>query len=1004
MFVKKLFALSILIVMLLLPFKASIASPIIQDVLTQSIDPVNQSLPSDATSTGTAPDNDLTGSGIGSLAGSNVIFDPTAGGDTCYVPGTTQTLCFKSESYTTDYEYVYNNWIKFPTDWAVSNVYVQGTPVCDNGGSWGTFGWSFQTSPYEVNIAHARYQLTTDHCVATYCFEVTPAGTSNPAQMSWFFDGDGYGSIPHNPCSNDGYTPADQNACDEMVNPLAAVSLCSVTPEVILTPAEIVTSGCHGVSQFHILTIENQTGGTATFNITYEKNFTGEIYGPEQITLADGATTNFDVVLEPHTCAEDGDYIATITASDGTYSDQSTIQYAIFSELNEWQQITSNPVPLMDNVVAAHNDKVWSITGYGATADVSYYDPILDTWTVVPSSAPPFGINYARSGCQVGNEVFVYGDAATAGFTGLWSYNMDSNTWTAETPGGTPPPHAGIWSPSWVADSETGLCYMTGGATTPGGGNLATTFVYDAVANAWLTPLPNFTNTRDFHAAFLFVRPSDTHKLLCVAGGADPLTIGYISTQCYDFTTAAWNAENADLGALPATWWGMGYAQRPGQLWFVGGVNAAGALNNQTAYYDIDSGTWMLMGPLPSGAFYRTAAVNLNDTIYHVGGSTGSFYYSGLSDVLLDIPCPACVIPGFSKQATPEAMPGENIHYTITMDSLPSEVAFMLDPLPESVEYVPGSLVVDPDVGIYGYDPGTHTIYWSNGIVKQNIVGWSPAEKTGGLTSTAIITQGGQPDHLDQSSKPDHELTSVLWDQPLSTVNQAAYVNQEFPDYPTSSSFLADDFVADVPWMIDAIFVPGDGWNGFSTLLNATALTFMIYEDAGGVPAGDPSGGGAPPIWALTILPTDPHITITNGYSGYPSNTLLTLDSPMPIPAGHYWLIFYPTLNFTNFGQHGRQPADTTNGLTAQFINPGGAFGYGTVWQPWTILGPVQTDMAFRIEGTALTTLHIDFDATVKAFRQTIFNIAFLHYGDIIVDVSAPTFTGYGIYVPIIMK
>jgi hypothetical protein len=35
---------------------------------------------------------------------------------------------------------------------------------------------------------------------------------------------------------------------------------------------------------------------------------------------------------------------------------------------------------------------------------------------------------------------------------------------------------------------------------------------------------------------------------------------------------------------------------------------------------------------LESGMFYRTAAVTLNGTIYHIGGSTGGFSPSGLSD------------------------------------------------------------------------------------------------------------------------------------------------------------------------------------------------------------------------------------------------------------------------------------------------------------------------------------------------------------------------------------
>jgi len=192
----------------------------------------------------------------------------------------------------------------------------------------------------------------------------------------------------------------------------------------------------------------------------------------------------------------------------------------------------------------------------------------------------------------------------------------------------------------------------------------------------------------------------------------------------------------------------------------------------------------------------------------------------------------------------------------------------------------------------------------------------------------------------------------VLWDQPLSTVNQNAYVNQSFGDFPTYSSFLADDFHNIDPWIIEAIYVPGDGWNGFTTLMNATSLTWQIYADNAGVPDGDPSGAGNSPVWSITLPPTDPQVTITpRTPGGMPSNVLLTLATPGMAPPGDWWLVFYPQMDFA-FGQYGRQPADTTNGYFGQFVNPGGGFGYGSVWQSWTVLGVTQQDIAFRIEGT----------------------------------------------------
>ncbi len=198
----------------------------------------------------------------------------------------------------------------------------------------------------------------------------------------------------------------------------------------------------------------------------------------------------------------------------------------------------------------------------------------------------------------------------------------------------------------------------------------------------------------------------------------------------------------------------------------------------------------------------------------------------------------------------------------------------------------------------------------------------------------------------------------VLWDQPLSTANQAAYVDQEFPDFASYSSFLADDFTNAESWLVTGLFVPGDGWAGFTTLMHATALTWQFYADCGGVPCGDPAGGGAAPVWNLTLPPDHPRVTISAGTpGGMPSNVHLELPLPGVLPPGTWWLVFFPTMEYAPFGQYGRQAADTTNGHTAQFINPGGGFGLGTDWQNWTVLGPTQQDIAFRIEGVPVPPL-----------------------------------------------
>lgn len=171
-------------------------------------------------------------------------------------------------------------------------------------------------------------------------------------------------------------------------------------------------------------------------------------------------------------------------------------------------------------------------------------------------------------------------------------------------------------------------------------------------------------------------------------------------------------------------------------------------------------------------------------------------------------------------------------------------------------------------------------------------------------------------------------LTCNLWNQPQSSVNPNPYADQDFETlYDDLDIFLADDFTTNKkPWRIDTIFVPGALWNATgATLANATTLHFEIYRNSGGKPNGDPRGGGIAPFWALAVPPTDSRITIetvaidsivTQG------NVTLTLASPIMLPSGTYWFVFYPELDFGTSGQYGRFTADTTNLFPAQVINP----------------------------------------------------------------------------------
>jgi hypothetical protein len=177
-----------------------------------------------------------------SLGGSFVTFDPAGGGSACWTPATSQVLCFRSESFTDDYEYVENLWMLFPSDWAVSDVSVSGSPSCNSGGI-GSFAWSFHTPSYEINIDQQRTMGFTDHCTVVYCVDVVTGAGSGDALVSWYWFGDDYGSAPHFPCSDDGYTPSGQSACDESLLPQASIPDCSTLGELQGTIADPLTGG-----------------------------------------------------------------------------------------------------------------------------------------------------------------------------------------------------------------------------------------------------------------------------------------------------------------------------------------------------------------------------------------------------------------------------------------------------------------------------------------------------------------------------------------------------------------------------------------------------------------------------------------------------------------------------------------------------------------------------------------------------------------------------------------
>jgi subtilisin family serine protease len=204
----------------------------------------------------------------------------------------------------------------------------------------------------------------------------------------------------------------------------------------------------------------------------------------------------------------------------------------------------------------------------------------------------------------------------------------------------------------------------------------------------------------------------------------------------------------------------------------------------------------------------------------------------------------------------------------------------------------------------------------------------------------------------------------VLWNQPLSTANTDVYANQDFvdPGDDNNDIFIADDFANTRPWRITAIFLPGNTYDTGCDLTCADKLNFLIYNDDSGVPDGHPDGGlgggGNPPVWSVSLAPTDSQVTLSKGTGGWSSNVTLNLNTPVLLLPGTYWLVFYPRMKSPASGccKYGRHVSDTTNGHVAKVINPGGGSGFPTTWtsvQDGSTWGLTQQDLAFRLHGSA---------------------------------------------------
>jgi len=303
-----------------------------------------------------------------------------------------------------------------------------------------------------------------------------------------------------------------------------------------------------------------------------------------------------------------------------------------------WENRAATPFASMDNVFIEYNGMGYLVGGYGAYGQVGIYDPVNDSWTTGATEPAP-QIQYPVDGCfgfnENGDPVIVIFNDTYSGASTWHRYNIATNSWDQ-----VPVPSGFPTNGLWAADIESiwrwtgrNVCYISGGATTPGGGNQSTLYEYHPDTNT-VVNLGNFTLHPagfDFHASW-FVPWIGSQGAICVGGGVDAAAVVFPDTQCYDLGAGAFNAPNADLGPMLEGVWGTAdgvlYENGDYQLWVADGADAGFNLWPRSMYYSRNDGQWHY-GPNPLYGVYRVEGDNVGDgngcDFYVVTGSAGGF-------------------------------------------------------------------------------------------------------------------------------------------------------------------------------------------------------------------------------------------------------------------------------------------------------------------------------------------------------------------------------------------
>lgn len=242
----------------------------------------------------------------------------------------------------------------------------------------------------------------------------------------------------------------------------------------------------------------------------------------------------------------------------------------------------------------------------------------------------------------------------------------------------------------------------------------------------------------------------------------------------------------------------------------------------------------------------------------------------------------------------------------------------------------------------------TVTVSGTSGGSGQPDIGTLPAAITadadsgGDVVTRTLVIANNDNGALDWAHVTAQTVGS-LWAQPAD--GTAGILSSESTSQD-GGVYTANDFHLAARTLLTAIRTPGI--DAGAVLAEQSAITWAIYPDLAGKPAGNPQTAPEAAVWHYSSPPGGAGISVEEGEIRL---DLEAAGQSVDLPAGLYWLSVFPTYanNITGSAPHWEWLQATRADLGAQLIAPS-IWGV-TNWSPITSMGVGFSDTAFDLEG-----------------------------------------------------